>query len=176
MMAPRRHPDDGWILADPYAMREGTRRALRGLIRAVCPPEPRLEDLEDRIEIHVRRMLRYMLPVVALAFVAAVHAVDWAPVWRGVALRRMQHLDRDRAEKLLTEMGESRSGSVRAMILGVRGLVLSTFFDQDEIHEAMNFRPLPFLVERKELRQRLLSGASPAREDHLGVRRLEEVH
>jgi hypothetical protein len=164
----QRHPGDGWILADPYPVRDTTRRALRGLIRIVCPPVPHLEDLEDRIEIHVRRMLRYMLPVVAFGFVVSVHALDWAPLWRGVAFRRLQRLDRDRAEQLLTQMGESRSGIVRAMILGVRGLVLSTFFDQDEVHRAMDWHPLPFLVERMELRERLLAGASPTVQDSVG--------
>lgn len=155
-------------------MRESTRRALRGLIRALCPPEPVLPNLEERIELHVRRMLRYMVPVVAFGFVLAVHVVDWAPLWRFAAARRIQHLGRDRAEHVLTEMGESLSSVVRAMILGVRGLVLSTYFDQDEVHVAMGWEPLPFLVERGELRQRILAGEPTLPADRLGTRTLED--
>jgi hypothetical protein len=172
--APKRHPDDGWTLADPYPMRDVTRRALRGLIRALCPPEPALPDLEERIELHVRRMLRYMVPIVALGFVLAVHVVDWAPIWRFAAGRRIQNLDRDRAEHVLSDLGESQSGVVRAMILGVRGLVLSTYFDQDEVHRAMGWEPLPFLVRRSELRQRILAGERATAADRLGTRTLED--
>src|SRR5438034_1361048 len=56
-----RHTSEGWVLAAPYPMGTFTRRALRGLIRALCPPAPapQLVDLEDRIEDHLRRLLRY---------------------------------------------------------------------------------------------------------------------
>jgi hypothetical protein len=160
-----RHPDDGWVLADPYPMGVSTRRALRASIRALCPPPPgpTLPDLEDRIELHVRRMLRYMVPLVALGFVLSVHLADWAPLWRFRAFSRMRNPDRDRAERILTEMGESSSPVVRMLVLGLRGLVLSTFYDQDEVHAAMEYRPLPFLSERVLERQRLLEPARAER-------------
>ncbi|MGH7270579.1 MAG: hypothetical protein ACREJ3_09125, partial [Polyangiaceae bacterium] len=119
LAAPSRHPDDGWTLADPSPMAPGTRAALRGLIRVLCPPPPGpvVPDVEDRIEIHVRRMLRYMPPPLIVGFSIAVHVVDWAPLWRLVALRRMRGLDRDRAERIFCEMAESRFALVRKMIL-----------------------------------------------------------
>lgn len=146
-----------------------TRRAFRGLIRVLCPPPPgpTLPDLEDRIELHVRRMLSYMVPVVALGFVVAVHVVDFAPMWRFRAWSRLQRLDRDDAERLLTEMGRSRSPFVRMLILAVRGLVLSTFYDQEETHAAMGWKPLPFLTERIRLRERLLAGEPISPADHV---------
>jgi hypothetical protein len=163
----QRHPQDGWVLADPYPMSGPSRRALRGLIRVLCPPPPgpTLPDLEDRIEVHVRRMLMYMVPLVAWGFSLSLIIVDWAPIWRFAAPRRIQHLDRERAERVLVEMGESRSGVVRTMILGIRGLVLSTFYDQDEAHRAMGWQPLPFLTGRIDLRRRLLAGEEPRPED-----------
>jgi hypothetical protein len=168
----KRHPDDGWVLADPYPMARSTRRALRGLIRALCPPPPgpQLPDLEDRVEIHVRRMLQYMVPIVAFGFSVAVHLVDWAPIWRGRATRRVQHLPRECAEQVLIELGESRSSVVRTMILGIRGLVLSTFYDQDEVHRAMGWEPLPFLTARVDVRRRMLAGEAPRATDRMGSR------
>lgn len=170
-----RHPGDGWELADPYPMSRATRRAFHGLIRALCPPPPAptLPDLEERIELHVRRMLRYMVPIVAFGFVLSVHVVDWAPLWRFRAWSRIQKLDRKRAERILTEMGESPSPVVRMLLLGVRGLVLSTFYDQDEVHAAIGFRPLPFFAERIVLRRRLLSGGAARAEDFI-VPRVDE--
>jgi hypothetical protein len=150
-------------------MSEPSRRAFRGLIRALCPPPPgpTLPDLEDRIEMHMRRMLQYMVPIVALGFVVALFIVDFSPIWRLRAFSRVQKMDHARAERMLREMGESRSPLIRMLILGVRGLVLSTFYDQDEVHAAMQWKPLPFFDERVALRQRLLRGELSRAEDSL---------
>jgi hypothetical protein len=48
---------------------------------------------------------------------------------------------------------------VRTMILGIRGITLSTFYDQDETHRAMGWNPLPFLTHKVELRRLLLAGS-----------------
>lgn len=165
----RRHPNDGWIFADPYPMWASTTRALRGLVRAMCPGLAgfELSDGEERVELHVRRMLRYMPPIVASGFVLAVHLLDWAPIWRLAAVSRIQRLPQLRAERVLMDMIESRSALVRTLLLAVRGITLSTFYDQDETHRAMGFHPLPFLSDRVELRRRLLmaprasDGAAP---------------
>ena len=111
-----------------------------------------------------------MVPIVAFSFVVGVILVDWAPLFRLSAWRRIQNLDRDRAERVLTDMGESRSPLVRTLILGVRGIVLSTFYDQDEVHDAMGWRPLPFFSARVALRNRLLAGGTAEPQDHLGTR------
>src|SRR5687768_2011203 len=117
-------------------MGDATRRALRGLIRAMCPTEPKLPDLEDRLELQIRRMLQYMTPIIATGFVIAVHVVDWAPLWRAQASRRIQHLPAARGADILTSMGRGRFALFRTMILGIRGIVLSSFYDQDEVHAA----------------------------------------
>jgi hypothetical protein len=158
----KRHPDDGWVLADPYPMRLSTRRALRGLIRALCPPPPgpQLPDLEERLELHVRRMLMYMVPVVALGFVLSVHLLDWSPIWRLRGASRIQRLPREDAEHAIAALVVSPSTVARTLILGVRALVLSTFYDQDEAHRAMGYEPVPFLTERVALRGRLLASVT----------------
>lgn len=73
-----RHPADGWTLADPRPASRATRGALRGVIRALCAPAPASEvpNFEERVEVHVRRMLQYMPGPVALGFIFAVHIVD----------------------------------------------------------------------------------------------------
>ena len=102
-----------------------------------------------------------MTPIVAFGFVLAVHLIDWAPIWRLRDTRRIQTLRGARAEELLMEMSASRLTLVRTMLLGIRGITLSTFYDQDETHRAMGFHPLPFVSDKIELRRRLL--AAPAR-------------
>jgi hypothetical protein len=153
-----RHPSEGWVLAHRYPMPAFARRALRGVIRGVCPPEPapQLVDLEDRIEDHLLRFIHYMPAHVALGFCFAVLLLDWAPIWTFSAGRRLQHLERDRAAAIVAKLDQSRSPFLRTMLLGVRGSILSTYYDQDEVHRALDYAPARFIASRIDLRKRLL--------------------
>jgi hypothetical protein len=168
-----RHPDDGWVMADLYPLPPFLRRALDGLARAICPPPPapQLADLEERVALQVRRMLRYMNPLVAFGFCAAVILLDWSPIWRLVSWRRAQSLDRARASSILEEIGWSKVPALRLLVLGVRGLIMSVYFDQDEVHRAMQYAPSPFIEQRIQLRRRLLHGGATHATDMLGARR-----
>jgi hypothetical protein len=162
-----RHPSEGWVMAQPQPMPAFIRRALRGIVRAVCPPEPapQLVDLEDRIEDHLRRFIRYMPGHVRVGFCVAILLIDWAPLWRFTGLRRLQHLGRARAAALLAELSVSRSAFLRTTLLGVRGSILSTYYDQDEVHLALGYAPAAFIAGRIDLRTRLLAReTSDARE------------
>src|SRR5690606_28698342 len=97
-----RHPGDGWIMADPAPLSPALVRKFHGLIRAMCPPEPHVPDLEARIEDQVRRMMRYMQPLIVVGFKAALHVLDLAPIWRGKSLKRLQDLPPDVGAKILT--------------------------------------------------------------------------
>ena len=168
-----RHPDDGWVMADPYPLGAITRSALDGLVRTMCPPPPapQLEDLEARARTQVQRMLRYMKPIVALGFCISVVILDWAPIWRFVSLRRIQSMDRAKGAAILEEIGWSKLPALRLLVLGVRGLILSVYFDQDEVHRAMQYAPSPFIEQRIQLRRRLMRGAAEQPADLLGGRR-----
>lgn len=153
----KRHPDDGWVLADPAPMGAGTSRALRGLIRALCWMPAGCDDaMQHRVELHVRRMLRYLPPGAAWLFALSIHALDLCPMWLGLGLRRLQSLERDQAEAVIERVAHSRSVLVRTLLLGVRTLTQSTFYDQDEVHAAIGVEPVPFVRERIAVRERLL--------------------
>jgi hypothetical protein len=153
-----RHPDDAWRLADPYPMGEAARRAFRGLIRAVCPPAPAPASPEifDRVELYVRRFMRYMHPVAARGLWLAILLVDWAPRLLFLSWQRLQGLDRERAARILTKLVHSRFNVLRTVLVGVRGAILSAYFDQDEVHRALGYKPIPFLRDRLLLRRQLL--------------------
>lgn len=144
--------DDGWM-AEGRPLSRPTRRALRGLIRALCPPEPHLDGLEDRLEVCTRRMITYMHPMTARGFKISVHMLDWAPLWRLRGLRRLHRMDREEASALLTELAASRWALVRTMVVAVRAIILCQFFDQPETHEAMAYDPVPFTRQRIALRE-----------------------
>lgn len=167
-----RHPDDGWQLAEPYPLGATARRSLRALIVTLCPaaPAPSSPELFDRVELHVRHFLRYMHPVAAWGFRLCLILLDWAPRFLFVSVKRLHALGRARASRLLSEMVSGRFAFLRTLVVAVRGLVLSAYFDQDEVHQAIGYAPLPFMKERVERRRLLLLPPTPERVAVGGVR------
>jgi hypothetical protein len=165
-----REPDDGWQIADPQPMGPMTRRALQGVIRALCPrpPAPWSEELALRIEHGVRVFLRYMPPIMGWGFGPMVILLDWSPLWRLRSLRPLHTHDRVWAAGHLQLLSTSRFKPIRLMIMAARAAVLSVYYDQNEVHEAIHYDPMPFLQGRADLRRRLLDGQQTQPEDSIG--------
>ncbi|HMJ10635.1 MAG TPA: hypothetical protein VK524_04465 [Polyangiaceae bacterium] len=162
---PARHPQDGWKNADPYPMGSWARGAFRALILAVCPPSPapHLPDVVDRIELHVRRLMRYMHPLAARALWIAIFILDWAPRFAFFSRHRLQGLTAEEGSLFLSRLGATRLHLLRTLLTGIRGAILSAYFDQDEVHRALGYAPLPFISERRELRAQLIDQAARKR-------------
>lgn len=165
-----RHPADAWQLAEPYPMSAFTRRALGGLVRAICPPSPapQLADLLPRVELHVRRFMRYMSPLAARGLWLAILLLDWFPRFSLQSFWRLQSLDRRESERLLTSLVASRFALARTLVMGVRGVILCAYFDQDEVHRALDYAPVPFMTERTSRRLELVNAeATPLDRNNL---------
>ena len=165
-----RHPGDGWQIADPYPMRRSTLRAFRGVVHGLLPLHPAVPDLSERVILSVRQLMQYMHPVMAYGFCVVLHLLDWAPLWRFRSWRRLRSLPPERASLVLQGLGESRLSAFRMLVMGARGAVLSTWFDQSEVHAVLDYDPTPYLRSRVAVRARLLAGSRPAAEDMLGNR------
>jgi len=166
-----RHPRDGWKLARPYPLGTRARRTLRALIVTLCPsaPAPSSPELFDRVELHVRHFMSYMHPLAARGFWLCLMLLDWAPRLLFVSVKRLHALGRKRTSELLGEMVHGRFSFLRTLVVAVRGLVLSAYFDQEEVHRAIGYRPVPFLTERRD-RRRLLLAPPPVEVRVGGVR------
>jgi hypothetical protein len=151
-----RHPRDGWQRAKPYRVGRRTRRALRGLIWAMCPPAPRFPGFTARIELGVRRLMPYMSPLTAAVMAAMMLLLDWAPRLMLVSTRLLHQLSPSEGARVLDRLAHSRWHWMRTLVVAIRGSILSVYFDQDEVHRALNYTPVPFINERIALRNQLL--------------------
>lgn len=151
---------DGWQIADPLPMSRRTRRAFQGLIRAVLPPAPapRGPEMVERIEVHARRLLRYMPRTVQIALPLAFRALEWVPRVLFASARRLSALTPATANELLERFG-ALAVPFRELVWAVRGIILSVYFDQDEVHEEMRYAPGTWMRSRIALRQRMLGGS-----------------
>jgi len=163
-----RHPEDGWILADPLPMRPSTHRAFVALIAALIPPEPVLPGIIEQVDETTRRLLRYMHPMTALGFCLMVHLLDWSPIWRLRAWRRIRSLSPARGSAILAGLAHSRFALIRTLLMGAKGAILSTYFDMPDVHAALHHDPRPFMLGRIALRQRLKAGAQATQADLIG--------
>jgi hypothetical protein len=153
-----RHPDDGWRLAEPWPLGKASRRRLRALVAALLPPPPapRPADIEDRIVEHMLRVMRYFPRVMAaVGFPLLLFVLEWAPLWYRLRPRRLSALPVADASALLARLATSRFEPLRLLLLAPKALVLSTYFDQDEVHRALDYEPRAFYGDRRALREEL---------------------
>lgn len=154
-----RNPQDGFVLADPIAMGPRSARALDAMVCALLPPAPapRPAEVEARVAVHVRRMLAYMPPALRLGFVLLSHVIDWSPLWRLRSFRPLHRLTRAEASEILKGLSSSHLLGLRLLLLAPKAMILSTYYDQDEVHAALDYAPRAFIRERVVLRERLLN-------------------
>jgi hypothetical protein len=153
-----RHPQDGWRLADPLPMGKGSRKRLGALVKALLPPPPapRPAGMEDRIVEHVLRVIRYFPRIVgAVALPVLLLVLEWSPLWYRGRPRRLSGLPAAEASALLARLATSRFEPLRLLLLVPKALVLSTYFDQDEVHHALHYEPRAFVGDRQALRDEL---------------------
>lgn len=157
-----RHPDDGWTYADPYPMSARYLRLFHAVIILICPPPPApiSETMVTKIERHVRGFMMYMHPLTARGLWLSFILLDWSPRLLFISRKRLTQLDRPQADQVLARITTSRLMLVRLLVVGIRGSILSAYFDQDEVHAVLTYKPIPFMKERIDLRHELLAAGS----------------
>ncbi|MCB9506486.1 MAG: hypothetical protein H6697_02320 [Myxococcales bacterium] len=157
---------DRWAVGDPYPIAAPGGAALGALIRAICPPPPapQFPDLEARVAMQARTLMRYMPRPVAWGLRAAFRLLDHSPRLLLMSHRRLRGLAPEQARAVIARLAASPFAPVRELVYAVRGIILSVYFDQDEVHRALGYDPRAFVSERVAVRGRLLAGG-PRAED-----------
>ncbi len=153
--------DNNWTLADPFWLPGMVRGPLRGLIRVVCPLKagPQVPDLVDRIEQQTRVHMAYMNPFVAIGLCLIFVLMNLSPLWRLRSWRTLASLsvtDRQRAVAILADLQRSHSFLLLQMMLAVRGTLLTAYYDQPEVHNALGYHPIPWIRDRIAHRRQLV--------------------
>ncbi len=163
----RRHPEDGWRLAEPMPLSARAEALLLHVARALLPPPPapRGDEIEARVVRHARVMFQYMPPHTAKGVVGALFALDAMPVLTFGGRRRLSQMSPEEASGAIQRIADSPLLPVRMLALAPKGIILSAYFDQPEVHAAVGYEAEPFFRERIALRQRLLRGEAARDED-----------
>lgn len=168
-----RHPQDGFLLADPFPMLGFQRRILHGLIRAHAPDVLLAGDdapaILERIERAIRVIMAYMPGHVALGLSLLMILLDQMPRLMFRSWRRIATLPPAEGRATLDALMSSRFALVHLVLYAVRGVISSAVYDQDEAWKLIGYDPFPHLRGRIDLRQRMLAGETPRPEDHLAA-------
>jgi hypothetical protein len=90
--------------------------------------------------------------------------LDWLPILTLRSRGRLHCLAPQRASAFISRWAKSRFKALRLLVMGVRSLVLSVYFDQTAVHRALKYEPVPFMRERIAFRRALLMPARAAAE------------
>jgi hypothetical protein len=142
-------------------------RVLLKLADAIVPESPRTETTLQDVTRHALVSLRYMPRSSAFVFLWGMRALNWSPLWRLRGLRPLTALPTEAARRHLVAATQSRWLPVRLLMYGPLGLFMSSYFDQDYVHRALDYAPAPFVAERIELRRKWLAGEAPDMTDEI---------
>ncbi len=159
-----REPRGVTRFAEPYRLGKRTESVLHAMIDLLVPsaPAPRTPALLTNVAEYVRGFMAYMPALARLGLVVAMWLLDWSPRWMLRSRRKLTELPRSKANAIIERIGSSKISYVRTLVVGVRGLILSGYFDQPEVHEAIGYAPIPFMAERVDARRALTTPAHAA--------------
>ena len=163
----RRRPLDSFEEAQPFPMPAPIQEGLEAIILAVVPPKPAPQVPPERIAMALRRFMPYFVRPMAYGFCAGVAMLDTAPIWRLGRFKRLKDLTVAEASDLMDQLATSSLAPIAQLALMFRSAILSMYFDQPEVHDALGFDPEAWMKSRIALRRRLLDGADARPEDHI---------
>ena len=165
----RKHPEDGYPIADPYPVDATTEKAIRSLMRVLLPEgeAPRGPELDQKVYDQMLIGLMYMPAQSAKGILAVFRLLEWAPVWRMKGRKPLSALPRREASEILDEIATSKLFPLRLLMLAPKGLMLSAYYDQEEVHAALRYDPRTFTLDRIALRERILRGEAPTEADSI---------
>ncbi len=162
-----RDTDPTFQPAVPYPMGRSSTRSLAALVVLICPTTIMNADIQARVVAQIRSGMSYMPGIAAWGLRFCFELLDWAPRFLFKGVRRLRGIEPEKARAILHQLSESSLTPIRTLMYAVKGLILNAYFDQEEVHQALNYAPAPFMRERIALRQRMLAGQAPADADYI---------
>lgn len=164
-----RHPDDGYPIAPPYPVGPATEHAIRSVMRILLPESdaPRSPELDDRVYRQMLVSLQYMSASTAKGILSVFHLLEWIPITRFGRPSRLSKLSREEGSAIFRAIESSPLLPVRLLLLAPKALIFSSYFDQPEVHEALNYHPRKFTLDRIALRERIVNEGDASEEDEI---------
>lgn len=164
-----RHPEDGYPIAPPYPVGATTEHAIRSVMRILLPEgdAPRSPELDERVYRQMLVSLQYMSATSAKGILGVFHLLEWIPITRFGRPSRLSKLSREEGTAIFRAIESSPLLPVRLLLLAPKALVFSSYFDQPDVHDALDYHPREFTLERIAVRERIVSEGETTEDDEI---------
>jgi hypothetical protein len=162
-----RDTDLAFVPAVPFPMGRSSTRSLAALVVLICPTTIMNADIQARVVAQIRSGMSYMPWIAAYGLRFGFEILDWAPRFLFKGMRRLRGIDQDDARAILHRLSESSLTPIRTLMYAIKGLILNAYFDQEEVHQALNYAPAAYMRSRIPVRQRLLGTEGVQQSDYI---------
>lgn len=133
-----------------------SRAILASLAGTVLPAEGRDKDTIGYVVRFVDDFVPFMPALMRRGFPLGLLLLQWGTLVTLVALKPFTLLSDRVRERYLHRWAKSPIALFRALAQGVRGLILSAYYEQPKVHRALGYTPKEFLEECRERRAALI--------------------
>lgn len=134
-----------------------SRAIVASLAGTVLPKEGRDRETINYVVRFVDDFIPFMPALMRLGFPLGLRLMQWGTLVSLVALKPFTLLSDRVRERYLHRWAESPFALFRALAQGVRGLILSAYYEQPKVHQALGYNPAAFLVECRAKREALVA-------------------
>lgn len=133
-----------------------SRAIVASLAGTVLPKEGRDRETIRYVVRFVDDFIPFMPTLMRLGFPLGLLLMQWGTVVSLIALKPFTLLSDRLRERYLHRWSESPFALFRALAQGIRGLILSAYYEQPKVQLAMGYTPADFLVECRARREALI--------------------
>lgn len=134
-----------------------SRAIIASLAGTVLPAEGRDRDTIRYVVRFVDDFVPFMPALMRLGFPLGLLLLQWGTVVTAIALKPFTLLSNRMRERYLHRWAKSPFALFRALAQGVRGLILSAYYEQPKVQQALGYTPAAFLDECRIRRAALIA-------------------
>ena len=134
-----------------------SRAIVASLAGTVLPAEGRDKATIRYVVRFVDDFVPFMPALMRRGFPLGLLLLQWGTLATMLALKPFTLLSARAKERYLERWAKSPIALFRALAQGVRGLILSAYYEQPEVHRALGYTPTEFLEECRARRAELIA-------------------
>lgn len=145
-----------------YHLGRTSRRIIGEVAEIVLPEEGRTEETVERVVNYVDRFIPYLPRPMGMLFPLGLLLIQWGTFVTLTAAKPFSLLGAKARDRYLHHWGDSRFPLFRALLQGVRGLILSGYYATPSVYRAIGYTPDKHVARCKAKRIELMAADNGA--------------
>lgn len=159
---------------EDYHLGRTSRRIIAEMAEIVLPEEGRTEEIMRCVVRYVDDFVPHLPRLMRMTFPLGLLLIQWGTLLTLTALKPFTLLGAKARDRYLKQWGDSRFPLLRALLQGVRGLILSGYYAMPAVYHKIGYTPDQHVAECKA-RRRALMEADDGTDRHTRSMLFEEI-